>query len=38
MPSTEAFAGRQPEAHRCFNVAVVLATETRIAVAIVAIE
>jgi hypothetical protein len=38
MPPTEAFAGRSAEAHRCFNVTVVLAIETRIAIAIVAIE
>jgi hypothetical protein len=38
MPPTEAIAGRPMEAHRCFNVAVVLAIETRIAVAIGVIE
>jgi hypothetical protein len=38
MPPTETIAGKPPEAHRCFDVAVVLPIETRTAVGIVAIE
>jgi hypothetical protein len=38
MPPTEAIAGRPAEAHQCFNIAVGLTVETRIAAAIVIIE
>jgi hypothetical protein len=35
MQPTEAIAGRPSKAHRCLDIAIVLAIETRIAVAIV---